>query len=204
MEAPAERPPQARSVATRRRLLDAAIDCLVTDGYAALTTVEVARRAGVSRGAQLHHFPTKAQLVAAAIEHYLDGRIDEFERRFAADLVSTDAIALVDALWDMFASSHYAVWAELWIAARTDPDLAALMVDVDRRFTERTRLRFVELVSIAGADPAELEMLRDFAFAVMSGVALQRLVPRGQRPVSDYLDLLKSLVASRLSAKDRS
>jgi AcrR family transcriptional regulator len=76
-----ERPPeprfpqQARSLATRRRLLDAAADQLISGGYAALTTVEVAQRAGVSRGAFLHHFPTRASLVAATVEHLVEAQM---------------------------------------------------------------------------------------------------------------------------------
>src|SRR5215470_16496508 len=67
--APARRRTQAeRSAATQARLLDAALQCLVELGYAGTTTTVVAERAGVSRGAQLHHFPTRAALVAAAVE----------------------------------------------------------------------------------------------------------------------------------------
>jgi AcrR family transcriptional regulator len=195
---PGRRPTQARSVATRAALLDAAIECLCADGYAAATTAEIARRAGVSRGAQLHHFPTKAELMAAAVEHLLCRRVEEFEQAFRVDTLRGDVLPeelvdeLIDVLWTMFEGPAFVAWVELWVAARTDPDLAATMADTDRRFTEQTRLLFVELVGgIEAADPRALEMVRDFAFAVMEGVALQRLVPRGQRPVADYLDLLK-------------
>ena len=69
-----------RSAATQAQVLDAAIDCLVELGYARTTTTEVARRAGVSRGAQTHHFPTKDDLVLAAIDHLLARRNREFQR----------------------------------------------------------------------------------------------------------------------------
>lgn len=197
-------PVQERSIATRKVLLDAAVDCLFVDGYAAFTTTDVSRRAGVSRGAQLHHFPSKADLVSAAVEHLLRRRIEEFWRLFAELHADDDVGAIVDLLWKMFEGPTFAVWAELWIASRSDPELAAQMADIDRRFTEETRLHFVELTSMTGAaDPAILEMLRDFAFAVMGGVALQRLVPRGQRPVSDYLSLLKVFITDQLDRAAR-
>jgi len=60
---------EARSARTRGKVLDATIDCLLELGYANTTTTLISERAGVSRGAQLHHFPTKAELVAAAVEH---------------------------------------------------------------------------------------------------------------------------------------
>src|SRR6478752_2443633 len=75
---PTRDPLQARSLATRAALLDAALESLADRGYAATTTIETARRAGVSRGAQLHHFPTKAELLGAAVEHLLERRIAEF------------------------------------------------------------------------------------------------------------------------------
>src|SRR5215216_4444765 len=94
---------QERSLATRAALLDAAIDCLVDRGYAATTTIETARRAGVSRGAQLHHFPTKAQLLATAVEHLFDRRRAEFLEAFAAIDPQADRLdAALDLLWSMF------------------------------------------------------------------------------------------------------
>ena len=66
-----------RSATTREALLDATISCLVKDGYANTTTARVAERAGVSRGAHLHHFQTRAALVAAAVAHLAQRRKDE-------------------------------------------------------------------------------------------------------------------------------
>ncbi len=188
-----ERPVQERSLATRAALLDAAIECLVDRGYAATTTIETARRAGVSRGAQLHHFPTKAQLLATAVEHLFDRRCAEFMDAFAAIDPDADRLdAAIDLLWSMFQGPAFVAWSELWMAARTDPDLAASVLAVERRFTTETRTMFTEMFP---ADPDADELLsgiaRDFAFAVMTGVAMQRLFPHGERPASDYLDAIK-------------
>ena len=194
MAAPAEaRRVQERSIATRAALLDAAIECLVDRGYAATTTIETARRAGVSRGAQLHHFPTKAQLLATAVEHLFDRRRSEFLEAFAAIDPQADRLdAAMDLLWSMFEGPAFVAWTELWVAARTDPELAATVVAVERRFTAETRAIFTEMFPAEpGADALVYDIARDFAFAVMSGVALQRLFPHGERPATDYLDALK-------------
>src|SRR5271154_6998069 len=74
---------QERSAAMRLRLLDAAVDCLYELGYSGTTTIEVAARAGVSRGAQLHHFPTKKRLVTVAVRPLLAKRLEEFREAFA-------------------------------------------------------------------------------------------------------------------------
>ncbi|HWL49839.1 MAG TPA: helix-turn-helix domain-containing protein, partial [Acidimicrobiia bacterium] len=61
----------------RRRLLEATVECLVELGWAGTTTTVVSERAGVSRGAQLHHFPSKQDLVVAAVEHLSERRRDD-------------------------------------------------------------------------------------------------------------------------------
>src|SRR3954463_9912655 len=141
-----ERPPQARSVATRTALLDAALESLVDRGYAATTTIETARRAGVSRGAQLHHFRTRAELLTAAVEHLLERRMEQFRAALTrldphADLLD----GALDLLWSMFQGPAFVAWIELWIAARTDPELARAVVAMDERFTVESRAMFLEL-----------------------------------------------------------
>jgi len=203
MEASIRQPPvQARSVATRQALLDSAIDCLCRSGYGALTTNDIARRAGVSRGALLHHFPTKADLVGSAVEHLLSRRLDQFAW-LVGSLTPTDDIvgAAIDAVWSMFDGPAFVAWSELWIAARTDPALAAIMLDVERRFTEESRSAALGVFAGVAAPVEMLAFARDFIFAVMNGLALERLVPRERRPAADYLDVLKTTVHGLLDAK---
>jgi AcrR family transcriptional regulator len=191
-----ERRQQERSITTRAALLDAALDSLVERGYAATTTIETARRAGVSRGAQLHHFPTKAQLLAAAVERLFERRLAEFRARFAAvDPVGDRLDGAIDLLWSMFQGPLFIAWTELWVAARTDPELAVTVVAVERRFTAESRALFSELFPAqAGGDGVFHDLGRDLAFAVMSGVALQRLFAHGERPAGDYIDALKEIL----------
>jgi hypothetical protein len=88
----------------------------------------------------------------------------------------------------------FVAWTELWVAARTDPELAATVLAVERRFTEETRTMFGELFPIETSAGTLLDDIgRDFAFALMGGVALQRLFPHGERPASDYVDALKAI-----------
>lgn len=118
---------------TRNALLHATIDCLVELGYARTSVSEICTRAGVSKGAVQHHFTTKAELMAAAIEH-LTSRI---RAEFAADQASLpDGAALIDTgidlIWQGFSGTLASAAMELWVAARTDPELAAAMRPVDR------------------------------------------------------------------------
>jgi AcrR family transcriptional regulator len=194
---------QARSAATRVALLNAALESLVERGYAATTTIETARRAGVSRGAQLHHFPTKAELLAASVQHLLEQRLVEFHDTLLTVDPGADRLdAGLDLLWAMFQGPAFVAWVELWIAARTDPKLAAAVLAVERKFTVESRAMFLEMFPPEdGGDPALFDIGRDFAFALMTGVAFQRLVPRGQRPPTEYLDVLERMF--RLLLEDR-
>jgi AcrR family transcriptional regulator len=108
----------------RQRLLDATIGCLVDYGYAGTTVTRIAERAGVTRGAQVHHFRTKDDLVTAAVTH-LAGRSAEFGWSQIAGLADADDPVgdLLDTLWEMHRSPVFTATVELWVAARTDPQL---------------------------------------------------------------------------------
>src|SRR5882762_9259121 len=113
-----------RSAATREALLDATIACLVEDGYANTTTSRVAERAGLSRGAHLHHFQTRDVLVAAAMER-LAQRRGEVLLAEAKKLPPgrERLVKCLDLLWSGYASPLYQAALDLWTHARTDPEL---------------------------------------------------------------------------------
>ena len=185
---------QQRSIATRRALLDAAVECLAERGYAATTTIEVARRAGVSRGAQLHHFSTKAELVSAAVDHLLKRRIEDFRKAFAdMDPGANRIDGAIDLLWAMYDGPAFTAWAELWMAARTDPELAVSMVKVAQEFEAHSQAVYAEIFPPEEAADPELEQVaRDFAFTLMDGVAFGRMVQYPDlRPAREYIDALK-------------
>jgi AcrR family transcriptional regulator len=114
-----------RSAAMRARLLDACVECLVTYGYAGTTTHKVAEVAGVTRGAQVHHFPSREALVVAAIEHLAEQRTQAAIRELGRVQHTPDPIAkALDYLWESHQGPIFAATMELWVAARTDPVLA--------------------------------------------------------------------------------
>src|SRR5690242_8635019 len=125
-----------RSASTRARLLDATIGCLHDLGYARTTTPEIARRAGLSRGAQLHHFPTKAELVPSAVEHLFERRRAEFLRAFHERPAEQEPIdAAIDILWSMVSGPTFYVWLELAVAARTEAELREPVAALTARLT---------------------------------------------------------------------
>jgi AcrR family transcriptional regulator len=167
-----------RSAATRTRLLDATVECLVELGWSGTSTTEVVRRAGVSRGAQVHHYPSKDDLVLAATEHLLHRRLAEYRTAFdALPSEQRTPAAAFELLWtNCFSGATFTAWLELAVASRTDPALQARVVDVQSRFNEDTVAQFQTMFPAAAADPDFARMALRFTFCVLDGLALSRLV----------------------------
>nr|WP_134051312.1 TetR/AcrR family transcriptional regulator [Mycobacteroides franklinii] len=115
---------EERSAAMRARLLEATIDCLVEFGYSGTTTSRIASRAGVTRGALIHHFQSKSELMAESVRHLAFKRTQAVLEELMAMDQSADPIARhLDVLWRIHQGPLFIAVVELLIAARTEPDL---------------------------------------------------------------------------------
>jgi AcrR family transcriptional regulator len=167
-------PQQERSRATQQRLLDATVDCLVEHGWSGASTTVIAERAGVSRGAQLHHYPTRAALVLAAVEHLAERRAVEIRAEAAA--LAGDTGSRIDQVIDMLASAFtgplFVAALEVWVAARTDPELRTALVPLEARVGREMHRLTVELLDADETRPwvreavqATLDLLRGLGVA---------------------------------------
>jgi AcrR family transcriptional regulator len=198
----ARRTQAERTAATRARLLDATIECLFERGWAGTTTTEVANRAGVSRGAQLHHFPTKSELVATAVEHLFARRHDEFVRAIATLPEGLErAAAAVDLLWSMVSGPTFYAWLELVVAARTDPTLRETVAAIGRRFTETIERTFPELFPRPAEPNPFYETTPMFVFALMDGLALQHISDPSDQRAARIIEALKQLAQLIIPAR---
>lgn len=186
----------ARSAATRERILDAAIDCLRELGYARTSTPEIARRAGVSRGGQLHQFPTKVELVTSAVERLLGRRQTEFVEAFAA--IPADgqrATAAIDLLWSMVQGPTFDAWLELVVASRTDAELRRAVASMNERLRDTIEETFRGLFPPPPvADPLYAVAPR-FAFALLDGLAVHRILAPDPARITEVLDTLKKVAS---------
>lgn len=176
---------EERSASTRALLLDATIECLMELGYSATTTTVIAERAGVSRGAQLHHYPTKAELVAAAVEHLADRLGEELREEITQLPADRDFIsAAIDVLWSRYSTPLFPAWLELWVAARTDEDLRAALGPVEKRtraaIDRRTRALFGD-----AAVEGPYELVISMTFCLLQGMALERTLAGERRADRD-------------------
>jgi AcrR family transcriptional regulator len=131
---------QKRSAKTQRKLIDAAIDCLIEDGLGKLTTTEVCRRAGTSQGSIFKHFPNKAALISSAIEALYDQLLDAYRDTVTAIPPDADLVdACVDALWALFQTPKLLAVFDLHISARTDPVLREVVAPMERAHRAKIR-----------------------------------------------------------------
>jgi AcrR family transcriptional regulator len=185
---------EERSTATRTALLDATLECLEVDGYAHTTTTRIARQAGVSRGAQLHHFPTKIELVTEAVAHLFARRHAEFLDAFArlpAEAVRVEAA--IDLLWEMFRGPTFVIWLELAVAARTDPELAEPVQRMTGEFFDLVERTFLDLFVRQSTSNPYFDIAPRFAFALLEGLALSRLHGPEDANTDAVVDAAKSI-----------
>jgi AcrR family transcriptional regulator len=192
---------EQRRSETQTRLLDATAGALADLGWAGLSTTEVSRRAGVSRGAQQHHYPTKMVLVAAALEHLLDKLRDEYHEAYDS-LPDEDrnVSGALDLFWHTLRQPPAMALLELALAGRTDETLRDLSADLSERVVQIVKEVFHELF------PETLpEDLLDTAiralFALLVGLSLQNSLDHDahghQAAVMTQLKLFATLLISK-------
>jgi AcrR family transcriptional regulator len=190
---------QARSIETRGRLLEATVRCLVERGYQGTSTAEVCRQAGVSKGALLHHYPTRAQLVAAAVEHLFQLRLAEFRDTVGASGAppgERELDAVFAKLWEIYSGPTLGAWLELVVAARTDAELRKAVAGVDGRFACEAQAVFAEVFGVddEGLARAGVRMLMGF----FDGMAVHRVLEPDASRVAETLGLFRNLMAAWL------
>lgn len=187
------RVPQAdRTRAMRARLLEATVELLVERGFAGTSTTLVSERAGVSRGAQLHHFPTKNDLVVAAVEHLTELRGAELADAVEG-LSRRDTRTVLRMLGDHFASPVFAAALELWVAARTDEALLAAVAPLEQRVGRETHRLTVTALGADESQPGVRELVQA-TLDLVRGLGLAQTITddtaRRRRILDGWADVL--------------
>jgi AcrR family transcriptional regulator len=160
---------------TRGRLLDATIESLIEVGYAGTTIRRVTDLAGVSQGAQSHHFPHRVDLVTSAFERLAEQRIERYRER-ARELPPDRGErlrALLDLLWEDFSSPVFTVAVKLWVAAAEDEELRERLVPVEKRIHSNMATLSAEVAGELGAEQGFDRRLA-VAMNTVAGLALTR------------------------------
>lgn len=194
-----------RSDETRGRILDAAFAVLKERGFAGLTTPEVAQRAGVSRGALVHHFPSKLELVTAAMEHVFGIALaDGLRLAESARHSGNPAQALLKDTQAFYFSDCFAVGLDMLLAGGKDPalkDTAVAVVHNYRRPVERQWLAVIEELGLSAELSEDLLLL---TVSLVRGFGVRHLwapdPAQVQRLLRLWVEILGSYLASRPSS----
>lgn len=184
---------------TRTRVLDATVECLVELGYSRTTTSAIQERAGVSRGALMHHYGSKSELLLAAVRHLADQRGANLVRQ--AELLADDdgrTSQAIDLLWETFTGPLFTATLELWTAARTDPDLRAALLEFERGLRRDLDTAMVTLFGPTVAGRRSFADAIELTLQFLRGAALTAILredrERQQRVVDQWSGVFSALV----------
>jgi len=190
---------EERSTRTRNLLLDATVECLLDLGYARMSTTDVCDRARLSRGALLHHFPTKQDLVVEAVSHLV-------LRMGAENLAHAESIAsdaplerMFEVIWANFEQPLFHVALELWLAARTDPGLHEILHSAERTRGGGIARLYTQLAG-AEAKNARFRDVLQLTLHLMRGMALQRILRSDDAERRRLYEVWKQMAADQLGA----
>ncbi|KAA9154843.1 TetR/AcrR family transcriptional regulator [Amycolatopsis acidicola] len=160
MSTPRE-PQQERSRTTRRRLIEAAVECLGELGWSGTTVTVIARRAGVSRGAAQHHFRTREDLVTAAVEYVGEVQVAQL-RRQAAELPAGESRIepVVDMLLNLYAGPMFRAALHLWVVASADEALRATLAPLEAQVGREAHRVALELLGVDESHPGVRELVQ--------------------------------------------
>ncbi|MGW5252096.1 TetR/AcrR family transcriptional regulator [Streptomyces sp. NPDC004012] len=184
-------PKQDRSRATRQRLLEAAVACLAERGWSGSTVSVVAERAGVSRGAAQHHFPTREDLFTGAVEYMAEQRSTAVRALFPEG--AADRHAVVAALVDLYTGPLFRAALHLWVAASSEEQLGPRVTELEARVGRETHRMAVELLGADESRPGVRETVQGL-LDMARGLGLANLLTddagRRERVVAQWGALL--------------
>lgn len=184
-----------RTRAMRYRLMEATIESLVEYGWSGTTTIGVSKRAGVSRGAQLHHFPNKQALVLSAVEHLMQRRREELATIAESERRTTREI--LEILSQLFVSPVFFAALELWVAARSDVELRAHVTPLERRVGRDTHALATRMLKVDDSRGANRQLIQA-TLDLMRGLAIAAALTDDSKRRKSVLDAWADVLDSQL------
>jgi AcrR family transcriptional regulator len=189
---------EERSATTRRRLIDAAVECLSELGYLESTVEVVAKRAGVSRGAVQHHFGSRNDLLVAVVDDF--GAALAEPAAIGQNLsVAARVDAAIERTWELVRRPHFIAVVQVWLATRNTPDVVEKTGKKIAQFERELDSRWQELFSDLKVPPEQIAVTRHIVLAALRGLALRTLYRKGRATWTKEIAALKKMVIAALS-----
>lgn len=183
---------EERTAETRRALIDASIRVIHRLGYGGATTALIAEEAGVSRGAILHHFGTRAVLMAEVIR-------DVFERE-RAEYIRLDALAHLGhraadwptMLWQVFSQPSGLAVLEILQAARSDTELSERVTSAQQAIEELAQEGMKTSFS-AENNPHLMDEMRLIVWAIR-GLSIAQVLVKDPQEIGRSVELFSRIL----------
>lgn len=201
-----ERTPQAvRSATMQRKLAKAAFEVIRDVGYANFRFTAVAKHAGVSHGAQLHHFPTKDSLAIAAIEYAYDQANQKFEKNHQSYQGPDDLFELIIRDFkDFYLSDYFMVALDIIMAGGKNESLRQELVSVSLANRQRIERAWLEKMVDAGWPLRDAENNLALTHSIIRGIAIRTLVNNDTEEFDRMLDCWRQIVAGQQASLSNS
>jgi len=189
-----------RSEETRTRILKAAANLIRKRGYARFRTAEVAKEAGLSRGAQLHHFPTKDSLVVATLEYVFEQAQVLSRRRASAVNRPRDLIeAVIEDAREFFFSEHFMVAIDIVLSTSTDQSVRKQILDISRKARRPVETAWTEALAASGVSGPLASDLVALTLSLVRGMALRTLWDNDPKWFDELFALWRQMIKVFLS-----
>ena len=198
-----------KSAMTRATILEAATQCFVKFGYKNTTTSRIAQEAGVSRGAMLHHFPSRDAVIKGAVLYLQAKRLEEY-KVIISKLHSTPENGVTSAVvrkairatWKYFNLPSFFAYHELLVASRTDKELAEIFYPQQKMFERQFFETVKAIYPMWGEDDEALELGSDVVFLTMQGMATSFMQYHKKERVEHILEYLEKQVIDIYESKE--
>jgi AcrR family transcriptional regulator len=184
---------QERTADTTLKLLNATIELLHDKGLSRMSTPDIAKVAGVSRGALTHHFASKEKIVSAAVSHMLreaTAKLHKMTEEIRRSGGTSDEI--VDYLWQMMNDRLFFVTMEYLPEARHNPEFRQRIIPVVKEFHAGLNAVWAELARQVGAEPEYALIPMNATMCLIRGMIAQTAVRDDPPYFSALLDFWKA------------
>ncbi len=187
-----------RSDAMRERLLRATLDIVAEEGWAQTSTQKICQRAGVSRGAQTHHFPNKASLLIAAVREMVAQYQAQMDAKFANQNREQSLEELFQFLWDAcFEGQLLDCWMEAMVAARTDTDLINVVRETDKTAISSMRSFAGSISHPQSAHERDIADIIEITIYLLRGMVIQHGVHVNPDELKRLFGIWKNIVVGK-------
>jgi len=200
---------EQKNAMTRASILEAAIQCFVKYGYKNTTTSRIAEEAGVSRGAMFHHFPSRDEVIKGAVFYLQEKRLKEYkviisEVHATPQNGVTSAVVkeAIRATWKHFNLPSFFAYNELFVASRTDRELAKIFYPQQKMFEQQLLETLKAIYPLWGDMGQALELGSDVVFLTMQGMATSFMRYHKKERVEHILEYLEKQVIDIYESKD--